>query len=79
MAKKAAKKLEKKETTGKDPLQPSVTLLIKLGSAIVHADEFLSPKGHPFDKEAFMSCLNDPEVKEWIVEMTKMAFLPVKR
>jgi hypothetical protein len=62
-----------------DPLAPSATLLIKLGSAVVHADEYLSDKGHDFDRQTFHALLNDPEVKEWLEAMNKQALLPVKR
>jgi hypothetical protein len=58
---------------------PSPQLLVKLGSAVVHADEFLGPHGHEFDKTAFQQILIDPDVKKWIADMTKAAFLPVKR
>lgn len=65
--------------TQPDPLKPSISLLIKLGSLVVHADEFLSPNGHPFDRMAFDNGLQDAEVQQWIRQMTKQAFLPVKR
>jgi hypothetical protein len=62
-----------------DFLKPTPQLLIKLGSAIVHADEFLSDKGHELDLHTFKQLLNDEDVKEWISQGTKQAFLPVKR
>lgn len=62
-----------------DPLKLSATLLIKIGSAIVHIEELLSPDGHQFDRAALDACLNDPEVMAWIKAMDKMAFLPQKR
>jgi hypothetical protein len=62
-----------------DPLKPSASLLIKLGSVIVHQEELMSPKGHSFDKHALETVRNDPEVVAWLAQMTKMAFLPVKR
>lgn len=58
---------------------PSLGLLVKLGSIIVHADEMTSQDGHRFDRVAFESLLSDPEVVEWISGMTKAGFLPVKR
>jgi hypothetical protein len=61
-----------------DPLKPSPALLCKLGSILVHAEEWTSPKGHIFDHEAFKSAW-DAEVNEWMEEMRKAAFLPVKR
>lgn len=60
-----------------NPLNPSVTLLCKLGSAVVHAEEYLSPKGHPLDKIAFDTAIGDPEVQAWLKEMK--VYLPVKR
>lgn len=60
-------------------LAPPVTTLIKLGSLAVHADELLSPSGHEIDASAVKGLLADPEVRAWLGEMDKMAFLPVKR
>ena len=63
-----------------DPLKPSPTLLIKLGSIVVHYEEMISAKGNiEFDKPAIDTLTNAPEVREWFADMTKMAFLPVKR
>ena len=60
-------------------LSPSPSLLCKLASVVVHADEMNSAKGHQFDRIALESALHDPEVTEWIQEMVKMAMAPVKR
>lgn len=62
-----------------DVLQPSATLLCKLGSIIVHADEMLSPFGHSFDREALKALLGDPEVAAWIAGMGELALVPLKR
>ena len=62
-----------------NPLNPSATVLIKLGSMIVHYQEQLSPLGHYFDKAALTTLETDPEVIEWLKQMTQLAFLPVKR
>ncbi len=62
-----------------DVLKPSPQLLIKLGSIIVHFEEYLSPDGHVLDMEAFKALLNNDDVKEWLEGMDKMAFLPKKR
>ena len=62
-----------------NPLNPSPSLLSKLGSIAVHAEEMLSSKGHEFDMSALESGLNDPEVREWLSAMNKMAMIPVKR
>lgn len=59
--------------------QPPISLLCKLASIAVHADEFLSPDGHDFDRDALQSALADPEVKEWLAEMSKAALAPRKR
>ena len=61
------------------PLLPSATLLVKLGSIIVHMQELMSPEGHIFDKHALDTLWSDPEVVAWIAAMDKMAFLPKKR
>lgn len=58
---------------------PSLSLQAKLGSITVHAEEFISPGGHPFDRDALKALLQDGEVKQWLAEMREMALLPVKR
>lgn len=60
-----------------DPHKPSLSLLVKLGSIAVHADEMLSPTGHDFDRLALRSLLTDPEVVAWTEQMGE--FLPRKR
>lgn len=60
-------------------MKVNLGLLVKLGSLVVHADEFTSPNSHEFDRTAIRAGLEDPEVKEWIEAMTKQGFLPVKR
>lgn len=61
------------------PFEPSIQLLVKLGSCIVHADEAMSPGGHHFDRTAFQQLLQDPDVSEWLKSMSAMAMLPRKR
>ncbi len=60
-----------------DPLKPSLGLLCKLGSIVVHFDEALSDKRHRFDVLAAKPLLSDPEVQEWIKAMGPL--MPVKR
>lgn len=61
-------------------LEPSMTLLCKLGSIVVHADELTSPDGHEFDKIAIRGLLdNDLDIQQWIKEMGKQSLLPRKR
>lgn len=60
-----------------DPLKPTLSLLVKLGSIAVHVDELFSPSGHSFDKTALEQLLNDEEVEQWIKEMG--AWMPLKR
>lgn len=63
-----------------DPLKPTTALLMKLGSAVVHAEEALdATKRSPLDVQAFVGILSDPEVRQWFEQMNKMALLPVKR
>jgi len=68
--------MAKKQT---DPLKPSLALLVKIGSALVHADEFMSPKGHELDKTAYDDLMRDAEVKTWLSDLTAKGYLPVKR
>ena len=60
-----------------DPLKPAPSLLCKLGSIIVHAEEMLSEDGHVYDRVAMLSVLSDVEVKEWLKSMGPM--IPLKR
>lgn len=60
-------------------LEPAPSLVVKLGSLIVHLDEGRSPGGHEFDFAAADALLADPEVAEWITLGTLNAFLPQKR
>lgn len=62
-----------------EPLSPSPALLCKLGSIVVHVEEFLSPEGHDFDRQAIAALLADPEVKAWLSAMNALAMLPLKR
>jgi hypothetical protein len=66
-------------TQNANPLTPKASLLCKLGSLVVHAQEGRSPKWHDFDWQAFDSLSNDPEVREWLAQMDAMCMLPVKR
>jgi hypothetical protein len=60
-------------------LNPSPSLLCKLASIAVHADELTSEHGHKLDQVALNSALSDPEVKTWIEQMTAAAMAPRKR
>jgi hypothetical protein len=60
-----------------NPLRPSLSLLCKLGSIIVHVEEALSGKGHAVDYEAIKPLLRDAEVQQWIRDMG--VYLPKKR
>lgn len=61
----------------KGPLHPSVSLLSKLGSIAVHADELTSASGHHNDAIALRGLLADSEVNRWLEAMG--AFIPVDR
>lgn len=56
-----------------------LSLLSKLASIVVHADELIGPDGHVFDKDALRSALNDHEIKLWLETMSSLALAPVKR
>lgn len=63
-----------------DPLKPSPQLLAKLGSLIVHYDEFHSfNDGHPYDLQAARQLSEDPEVGKWLDGMGALALIPKKR
>lgn len=60
-------------------LTPSVSVAIKLASAIVHAEEYMSPSGHPVDRDTFERLMLDPEVGAYMQALADNALLPVKR
>ncbi len=62
-----------------DVLKPTPQLLIKLGSLIVHYEEFVSPNGSVIDKQTIDAMMKQDDVKEWFTEMRKLALLPLKR
>jgi hypothetical protein len=65
--------------TKKRPEFLTFNLAAKLGSLIVHTEEAISAKGHPFDVEAVKALLADAEVQEWLDGLRALALLPVKR
>lgn len=56
-----------------------VSLAAKLASIVVHADEWSSPDGHPFDAEAMRRLIADREVIDWVNKVSKAGLAPVKR
>jgi len=58
-------------------LKPSIGLLSKLGSIVMHADELISSDGHHFDRSELETRLADPEVKNWLEAMGPL--VPAKR
>ena len=62
-----------------DPLKPDAALLVKLGSFLVHTEEFFGDDSHPYDRAVLESILADPGLQAWIQAMTELALLPVKR
>lgn len=62
-----------------DPMKPSATLLIKIGSAMIHAEEMIETKflNIKFDLPAFKTVSDDPEVVAWKKAMGPL--LPRKR
>jgi hypothetical protein len=62
-----------------DAMHPSASLVCKLGSIAVHAEEFLSVGGHEFDKAALSALLQDSGVKAWLDSLGRMGLVPVKR
>jgi len=60
-------------------LRPPTSLLCKLASITVHADEYLSPGSHDFDLRALQGLLADEEVRAWVGKMSEAALAPRKR
>lgn len=73
------RKIAVRDPTGPDPLSPTVRLLCKLGSFVVHLEEINTPGGNFYDAAAIDALLADPELREWIKAMQKLALVPVKR
>jgi len=59
--------------------KPTDNALIKIGSALVHFDELTSIDGHPYDKVAAKTALEDEEVQNWLNKMADLALLPQRR
>lgn len=74
---KIGPKLKKEMALQNAAMNPSLVLLVKLGSLIVHTDEMLSDDGRDVDKHTVKGLLADPEVIKWIADMGSM--LPRKR
>ena len=62
-----------------NPLAPSTALLAKLGSVVIHCEEYLSPHGHAFDLSALTSLIKDNEIRTWLDEMQELALVPKPR
>ena len=58
---------------------PSLALMAKLGSIAGHVEEYLSPESHPFDRLALRGLIEDPEVRQFMDDMRKLALIPVRR
>lgn len=63
----------------KDLFKLSPQLAAKIGSIIVHADEFTSLEAHPFDAQAIRDGLADLEEIQWLGGMQELALVPEKR
>mgnify|MGYP001604301854 CR=1 FL=1 len=59
-------------------ITPDVALLCKLSAFVVHAEEWFA-EHHEYDLIALRDVLLDPDVREWVDGMTKLALAPVKR
>jgi len=61
------------------PLQPSMRLLVTLGSIAIYAERQRLGPLNVEDYEAFRTLSNDAELATWLEQMDRLAFLPVKR
>ena len=57
---------------------PNDRTILALGSIVIHCEEFFSPDGHEFDKQAILGLLKHPDVREWIASINPV-LLPMKR
>ncbi len=62
-----------------DPLKPDRALLCKLGSIIIHVEEYGGETGLEIDMEIIRSLLKDDQLQGWLFGMNEMGLLPVKR
>ena len=62
-----------------NPLKPDAKLLCKLGSIVIHIEELISSKGHPYDKSSLLGLLADEDINNWLTQMDKLALIPKKR
>ena len=67
------------KTSTVDTYAPPIALLVKLGSIVVHADEYVGGNGHQFDLDAIKALVADREVLAWLASMDTKAFLPIRR
>lgn len=61
-----------------NPMKPPQALLMKLGSALVHFEEYVETDIHT-DLKAAQAIMEEHDVQEWLGEMRAKALLPVKR
>lgn len=62
-----------------DPFKIEASLAAKVGSILVHVEEGRGTDGHHFDWTAVDTLLAQPDVREWIASLQKIALVPVKR
>lgn len=65
--------------SAKTALTPTIGLLCKLGSLLIHLEEGSGEGNHQYDWAAIDSIQTDPEIQEWLKAMDAMALLPKKR
>lgn len=60
----------------------SFSLLVTLGSIVVHVEEMLdetNPNSRHFDEMAIRTLLQNTELQTWLEGLQRQALLPVKR
>ena len=62
-----------------DPGNPSLSLLSKLGSIIVHFATYASDDGRPVDLSQARDLMEHPEVQAWLEAMADMVLVPKMR
>lgn len=60
-------------------IQPSKEVLIKLGSLVVHIEEYLSEKSSEYDKITIQALLADQDLQDWVSKLDELALVPKKR
>lgn len=61
------------------PFKLTAALAAKIGSILVHVDEFTSSDAHQFDLATMQALIVQPDVQDWLQQLSAMSLVPKKR